>query len=299
MQFAEQGGLTIPITWYFAPKRAKLCDTPTAFGSSNWDWIRGLTYDLGEQREGPRTYSKGSNPWGYIGQCRVGSNRAYALGLSPEDLARPLAVLPDCCRPVTPAVGTGGLAFNGVAPVLQTAWHPGGLAFDGQAPTFYAGDGGLAFNGSSPPIRAGEGGIAFDGQAPTFYAGDGGLALGDNSPVPVFTDACSEGIPSVLVGVVANAGLLQFSRLIMTYQFLPGPGVFGWQGTSTAPPIATCTLWLDPSSGLPQGTINGVACSGMPTTCPYFPCGGNAIAGVPPAELAFNMFIPPTIGLTS
>ena len=88
------------ITWYFCPPGAKVLGTPTAFGSSNYDYAPYIVpYLLGEQRKGHRTYYNGDNAWGYTGQCRIGSADQFANGLTNEDIALPPAPIPACCRP--------------------------------------------------------------------------------------------------------------------------------------------------------------------------------------------------------
>lgn len=92
----------IPVVWYFAPPGAKSISVPSNFRSLTWNGEPLETFDLGEQ--GPRgAYYNGNNPWGYTGECTVGSDDQWLNGLTAAEFASP-GPMPACCRPPLPNV---------------------------------------------------------------------------------------------------------------------------------------------------------------------------------------------------
>jgi microcystin-dependent protein len=112
---------SIPVTWYFAPKGAKLYKGVLAFTSANWDNspLNG-PYQIGDVPPSPRTYYNGLNIWGYTGQCVVGSPSNFANGLTPDQAANPPPGPPPlCCKPPT-----GFVLYPTFAPPIAPLHYP-------------------------------------------------------------------------------------------------------------------------------------------------------------------------------
>jgi hypothetical protein len=96
----SEGQVTIDVAWYFAPPGAKTFRGVNAFSSGIWDRDKPeLPPLLGEQPPYQFPYSLGENVWGYVGQCKIGTDDNFANGLSLDDLTRTLTPPQNCCRP--------------------------------------------------------------------------------------------------------------------------------------------------------------------------------------------------------
>lgn len=104
----EQGTYLMPIAWYFAPADALTFFGVNAFTSGVWDRDQvELPPQLGEQPPYGYPFYNGLNIWGYVGQCRLGTDSQFANGLSAADLVAVPPAIPACCAPAL----TGQLWF--------------------------------------------------------------------------------------------------------------------------------------------------------------------------------------------
>jgi hypothetical protein len=290
MQIAAEGGLSIPITWFFCPPTAGFIGQPTAFCSSNWDKMRGMVYELGESRGTTRTYYKGGNPWGYAGLCHVGSRRAWLMGLSTDELAAPAAPLPECCRPTRVLQGYGGVQVGGVSVMAVGPPFWGGPGLDYSAGFPYAGAGGPGLDYSAGFPYAGAGGPGLDYSAGFPYAGAGGPGIGGAMPPPVTTDpACGTELPATLVGILFTSASGDHLAGPLFYGYLVDQGLYGWSGTIDSLPVEVWFL-----GGAPAGplvcTISGKQ-SEVPheITCPQIPGTLTVVIQTVPVTLIFYL----------
>jgi len=128
---------TIPVAWYFAPPGAKTFYGVNAFVSGLEDRdTPALPPLLGQQPPYASPYSTGQNVWGYLGQCKVGTDEQYADGLSAADLAAPPAPIPACCA--APKIGQTWFLRHNLTPknvvvpglVVGSNWNNIGDAID-------------------------------------------------------------------------------------------------------------------------------------------------------------------------
>jgi microcystin-dependent protein len=96
----SEGQRFFQVAWYFAPPGAKLFDKEQSFSSGIWDYEHIAQPPLlGEQPPYAFPWFNGENPWGYTGQCRVGTDDQFLNGLTAADLVKPLDPIPLCCAP--------------------------------------------------------------------------------------------------------------------------------------------------------------------------------------------------------
>ncbi len=94
----SEGKYDMPVVWYHAPKNAKTFRGVNAFTSGIWDRdTPAQPPELGEQPPYGYPYYGGENQWGYIGQCKVGTDDQFANGLTADDIENPPEPLPACC----------------------------------------------------------------------------------------------------------------------------------------------------------------------------------------------------------
>jgi hypothetical protein len=184
-----QGVYLMPVVWYFAPVGAKTYYGFNAFVSGNWDRDRPeLPPQLGAQPPYASPYYGGDNPWGYVGQCVIGSPDQFAGGLTLAEAtgpSRPLASIPLCCRvPIFPPIG-GGAVVNGVAlQGLVSVSISGGVLLGGLVDSgFYREvEGGASIGGEviSDFQRSSEGGVKVGGEVISDFqrSSEGGVKVG-------------------------------------------------------------------------------------------------------------------------
>jgi hypothetical protein len=115
----SEGKYDMPVVWYYAPKDAKTFRGVNAFTSGIWDRdTPAQPPELGEQPPYGYPYYGGENQWGYIGQCKVGTDDQFANGLTADEIAHPPATpLPGCCKaPARPGLVIGDRTVPPVIP---------------------------------------------------------------------------------------------------------------------------------------------------------------------------------------
>jgi hypothetical protein len=127
----SEGQKIIPIKWYWAPPGAKTYYGVNAFTSGVWDREKiELPPLLGDQPSYESPHYNGANPWGYIGQCVIGTPADYEFGMTAGELAAPPRPIPNCCRPApTPALDLA-LDFALRLPAPRPPLAPLDLALD-------------------------------------------------------------------------------------------------------------------------------------------------------------------------
>jgi hypothetical protein len=117
VEVPSEGQTIIPVVWYFAPPGAKTIRGLCAFTSGIWDRdTPAQSPALGEQQPYVGKYYNGVNTWGYLGQCKIGTDENFANGWTAAQLAAPLQPIPACCAPAPPP-----------PPQFACAYYPLGL----------------------------------------------------------------------------------------------------------------------------------------------------------------------------
>ena len=257
-----QGGPAVAVRWFRAPEGAVVAPQPSSFTSSTWDTTdEGFYPPVGEAWPSKRSYDKGANPVGYLGQGYCGSASAWFNG-GVYGVDKAILTNPDgsssCCgvavQNAQGGVGLGGSSIFPVGFVGGVVWggylsnydtFAGGVKWGGYLSNYDTFVGGVQWGGTLAPVGNFAGGVLWAGGIAhhDLFAG-GVLWAGGVGALEVFAGGVqwggSGGVLAIVEGGVQWGGTLTSSS---TYAQVFSGGV-QWGGS-----FSTVTPGLDNYAG--------------------------------------------------